>query len=231
MLFIHSNLESLHICFHSDYLFGEHLQALFDIILSLNPSNLLDLVKFQLFAHHRAYRKLGWRIHEFLTHWGVLPFDILQNNIDRNLVPKMFHLKGVDSEFHERVRDYVNTNQSMYYPSEGNSCIYWVNAENACGWITGLMGLWSGVQDSLLVKTDGNQWNVKSALPSPKTVKDIVIQLFLFESLMPIFKHLLSAHGVSQALCDASEPGFTYCLLILTFSRAQTSCSFRWQQQ
>ena len=60
----------------SDFEFREHLQDVFDVIVSLKEGCANDLARFQVFIHHRAYQKLGWRVLDFSTHWGKSPFAI-----------------------------------------------------------------------------------------------------------------------------------------------------------
>lgn len=162
----------------------------------------MDLVRFQLMIHYRAYRKLSWRVHEFLTHWGSLPFDILLDHLDSHLPSKRFDLPEVDSHFHQSVQRYVEITQDMYVAPNA----YLVHANNAEAWIVGLKKLWSGIQDSLLVKSN-DKWHVRRESPSPKKVKDIVLRLFVLETLMPMFEHLLSAHDVPGVLRKAGGSG------------------------
>ena len=57
---VHLSIEWLIYMTLSDFEFGEHLQDVFDVIVSMKEGCENDLARFQVFIHHRAYRKLGW---------------------------------------------------------------------------------------------------------------------------------------------------------------------------
>lgn len=48
-------------CALSNFTFREHLGHLFDVISSLDSQRPQQLLNFNLFIHHRVFRKLGWR--------------------------------------------------------------------------------------------------------------------------------------------------------------------------
>lgn len=187
-------------------MFGKHLQDLFDVIASLDPKDPLDLACFQRFIHHRAFRKLGWRVHAFLTHWGVLPFDILSKHLDPSLPSKTFDFPFTSPHFHAYLEHYVKPGAGMY-SHENGKYTYLVDAGNALQWLHGLKAVWSGLQDSLLIN-DNSKWCVKAESPGPRTVNSIVSRIFVLEALMPIFEHLLSAESAATALHNAGECGF-----------------------
>lgn len=192
--------------YNSNYGFGVHLQDLFDVIMSLDHKNPLDLVRFQLFIHHRAFRKLGWRVQEFLTHWGVLPFDILSQHLDPNLRSETFDF-AVGPHFHDCIQRYVKLGPKMYvFSLKKGRRVYCVNADNALEWLDGLKEVWSGLQASLLIEHNSN-WRVREESPSPATVNDMVTRVFVLEAFMPIFEHLLSAESAGAALHNAGELG------------------------
>lgn len=187
-------------------MFGEHLQHLFDVIASLDPKDPLDLTRFQLFMHFRAFRKLGWRVQAFLTHWGVLPFDILSKHLDPVLPSKTFDFPFISPHFHTCLQHYLKAGAEMYSHVKGKY-VYLVDADNALQWLCSLKAVWSGLQDSLLIKDNSNWW-VRADSPEPRTVNSIVSRIFFLEALMPIFEHLLSAEGAAAALQNAGECGF-----------------------
>lgn len=77
---------------HSDFSFSEHLLDLFHVITSLDCDNSSDLLRLQRFIHHRAYRKLGYRVLDFSERWGTSPIGILLENIDPTLKSTTFQL-------------------------------------------------------------------------------------------------------------------------------------------
>jgi len=62
-------------------------------------------MEFQLFIHHRAYRKLAWRLLQFSTHWGKLPFELLSEHLP-SLPEKLFPITLPDY-FHEEIAAFV----------------------------------------------------------------------------------------------------------------------------
>jgi len=203
----------------SDFLFGEHLQDLFDVIASLKSS---DLYKFQLFVHHRAYRKLGWRVQFFSTHWGTSPFDIISNHLpDPDLTSESFRLQGVHSRAHAAINRYVEPVSETELES-----VYLVNSDNASSWLKLFKSVWAQLQSHLFAKdSDGKTTGtVRKDSPSRQSVEAIVAMVALLERLMDVFIHLLSAHGVGQALAKAGKlDSFRISHLLRScFSRART---------
>jgi len=184
----------------SDFLFGEHLQDLFDVIASLQSS---DLAKFQFFIHHRAYRKLGWRVQLFSTHWGKSPFDIISDQLpDANLTPESFQLKGEHSSVHDAINRYVKPVSKTELES-----VYLVNSDNASSWLALFKSAWAILQSHLFAKDSEGKTTgrVRTDSPSTASVQAIVAMMLVLERLMDVFIHLLSAHGVGQALANAGK--------------------------
>lgn len=195
----------MNISSHSNFDFGQHLQHLFDVVVALNRKDPLDLVRFQLFIHHRAFCKLGWRVQEFLTHWGVLPFDLLIQHPDPSLPSETFDFAFVGPHFHECIHRYLKPGPEMYiYSTTKQRQLYWVHSGNALLWLAGLKEVWSGLQGSLLVQHK-SKWKVRDDSPSPQIIYDIVTRLFIFEALLPIFVHLFSTESAARALHNAGE--------------------------
>ena len=191
----------------SNFEFGDHLQDLFDVITSLNLRDSQDLLHFQLFIHHRAYRKVGWRVLEFSTHWGASPFKIISNSLtDPELESKTFVFKQ-----HLTVHTLIQ-NRIMPEPqlSSGTSSkpVYCVNSSNALQWLKVLQDFWFDLEDELLVKSPPGKTKrmmVREDSPSYDSVRSIVLAMSALEALMPVLKHLLSATGVAQALASAGK--------------------------
>lgn len=189
----------------SDFPFGAHLQDLFDVIASLrrpeSSDQSSDLLPFQFFIHHRAYRKLGWRVLLFSTHWGKSPFDIISDCLpDPNLKSESFRFPGGSSPFHDTLARYV--------PPESTESgdVYLVNSNNAARWLALFKSAWAKLQSHLLVKeSDGKNPKVRTDSPSAESVRRIVAIMVTLERLIDVFKHLLSANGVAQALAKAGK--------------------------
>ncbi|KAE9387912.1 hypothetical protein BT96DRAFT_947994 [Gymnopus androsaceus JB14] len=156
----------------NDFTFGEHLQDLFNVIVSLMPSSSVDLMSFQLFIHHRAYRKLGWRVLDFLTHWGKSPFGIIYKCLaDPSLVMESIDLKiDPGSNLHEFIQDRITLQLS---PETNSEPVYCVNSDNALQWLCVLHVIWSQLQKKLLVTQSQGKPKVRKELPTPQEVVTI----------------------------------------------------------
>lgn len=169
-----------------------------DIIFALNDdsNNLLD---FELFIHHRAYRKLAWRVLEFSTHWGEPPFDILVKHLDPNLQPKHFTLNTTAQA----------VIQSFTIPPTSQSdlgLVYTVNVNNTSTWVRNLKGFWDRLEGHLLVDNPKKAKKmIREDSPKPQAVEDIVSVITLLESTMHIFSYLLSGDDAARALAHAGE--------------------------
>lgn len=193
-------------CLFRDFTFAQHLQDLFNVITALDCDDPLDLIRFELFIHYRAFQKLGKRVLELRTHWGQSPFDILANNLDTELTPKTFQFQYHDEEFHSLIQSYVSPDPAL--SSSSGRPAYSVNADNALKWIMALQDLWVQLQSYCLVEMSEGEITrmvVREGSPNIETVDNIVAVIFFFEGLMPVLRHLLSAQGATQALAEAGE--------------------------
>lgn len=120
--------------------------------MALDATESLDLLAFQHFIHHRAYRKLGSRVEEFMTHWGALPFDILLAHLDPTLRTHVYTFAYKGLAFHTYFAQYVTLTPDMIHSKTELTWKYCVNAANASQWINALKELWGGLVASLLVK-------------------------------------------------------------------------------
>lgn len=191
-------------------MFNEHLRDLLNVINALDGDVLSDLIQFQLFIHHRAYRKLAWRVRDFRTRWGGLPFDIISKNLDRNLERKNVELRYKNAEFHNFIQDYVDPVPVSPIQQTQIGYMYSVDAENALQWLEALRKLWRQLEAILL----DEEFAVKEESPEPLQVNVIVSTLFFFESLVPVLIHILSSAVTARALGDAGEfegPLTSYC--------------------
>lgn len=180
---------------------------MFDVIMALN-NHAVDLLRFQLLIHHRAFQQIGWRVRQFSTHWGRLTFDILSENLDPKLKKKTLQFNNDDSEFHNLIQSYVSPDPNIpSAPNRGPS--YSVDAENASSWIKALKHLWLRLQSYVLVEIaeEGKttEFRVATEAPTTKTVNNIITMMFVLEALLPVFKHLASSRCAAQALVNAGE--------------------------
>lgn len=194
----------------SNFTFEEHLQDLFSVITALNCDDIRDLIRFELLILQRAHRKIAWRVLELSTHWGQSPFDIIFDHLDNELPSKTFQFQYRDPEFHEVIQSYVRAEPPSPSSSDRNSGpVYSINAKNAHQWLLALKYSWAQLQSCLLVQEsdEGNttRMMVRKDPPNVQTIDNILAMMFLFEALMPVLKHLLSAQGAAYALANAGE--------------------------
>lgn len=193
----------------SDLSFDQHLQDLFDVIIALNDST-IDLLRFQLFIHHRAFYKLGHEVREFSTHWGKLPFDILSDHIDTQMERKTFRFNFEDPTFHRLIQSYVNAEPHKHFISDKNlGPVYTVSGRNARLWIKALRELWLRLQSYLSLE---DPLMVREYYSSP-AINDIITTMFVLEALMPVFKHLVSTRKAVRALSQAGRVDSPFVLL------------------
>ncbi|KAE9394522.1 hypothetical protein BT96DRAFT_998434 [Gymnopus androsaceus JB14] len=159
------------------------------------PRNSKDLKNFQHFIHHRAYRKLGWRVLDFSTHWGKLPFDIISKCLAKS------ELESKDFTFKEVFNNAIQMHMPSRASSETNSKpVYCLNSDNALQWLNVVYTLWETLQKKLLGEGKPKLREIKT--PTPEAVCEIVYALMGLEAMMPVLKHLLSAEGVVGALAE-----------------------------
>lgn len=181
---------------------------MFDVIMALN-NHAVDLLRFQLLIHHRAFQQIGWRVRQFSTHWGELPFDILSENLDPKLKKKTLQFNNGDSEFHNLIQSYVSPDPNIPSSAPNRGPSYSVDAENASRWIKALKHLWLRLQSYVLVEiaAEGKttELRVANEAPTTKTVNNIITMMFVLEALLPVFKHLVSSRRAAQGLVNAGE--------------------------
>jgi len=199
---VHLSIEWLIYMTLSDFEFGEHLQDVFDVIDSLKEGCANDLARFQVFIHHRAYRKLGWRVLDFSTHWGKSPFAIISDCLAHpGLESKDFTINRL-SPVHELIQGSIPPQPS----SETNSdLVYRIDSDNALKWLEVLTALWELLRQRLIVHQPQGKAQVRKESPSVHDVVGIVFYLSGIQATMPVFQHLLSAPGVVRALAEAGK--------------------------
>lgn len=172
-----------------------------DVISALDPQDPQQLLNLNLFVHHRAYRKLGWQVQEFSSHWGESPFEILSANICLDFEPRNFQFLHVrDEAFQESIENFRVSADD-----------YCVTCENTFEWIAILKSVWRILEDALLIinrelkKPVVKNTPVRITSPNSSTVEVIISMMLTLEALMPVFRHLLTVGGVAQALADAGE--------------------------
>lgn len=196
------SIAYLHV--QSDFPFTEHLRHLFDVISSLDCGKPGDLLRLQRFIHHRAYRKLGYRVLDFSQHWGTSPFVILLQNIDPTLKPKKFQL-NLDRSF----RSYLVRFGLFPDREQGSKYSFTINPTNALQWGDVLMDAWDRLQKKVLVSTvtgDGTLYEVDMDPPTNRIVIKIVVWIKVLEVLLnPVLRYLASSSKVGDALARAGE--------------------------
>jgi len=202
----------------SDFQFPNHLQDLFDVIVSLEAKNPMHQARFQYFVHRRAYRKLGARILDFSTHLGKLPFDIFPTEFpglgatDVTLHAGSKHHAGIAQyvkpfspplEESKEPKNPANTKpKTLETGTDWTQLRYPVNAETAPKWVHLLRFWWSILCDQFLDKAH------KTVTPSPPTAEATRLAVAMIsglQALKPVLKILLSYPGISLTLQDLGK--------------------------
>ncbi|KAJ3770525.1 hypothetical protein FB446DRAFT_743867 [Lentinula raphanica] len=190
-----------------EYTLQEHIRDVFQILTYIGSHSWQDTnLTFALLIHRRAFRKLGWRIREFLTHWGKSPFLIIQDAI-RNTTVK------ASSEF---TIDFLSTDLEILnlckFPffeddlertqSTQQSRDVRVDSENIKAWIDGFITLFDQLQSSFP--------SPKKRPGPPPPVRQVIVGVFhirCLRRLKSVVKFILEIPGVVDALdrCENEE--------------------------
>lgn len=201
-----------------------------------------DLTHFQRFIHHRAYRKLGYRVLDFSERWGTSPIAIIRKNLDPDsLEPSDFTFPN-DPNLHTFIRKHVQPKT----PSSSGSPIpvYNMDSDNVSNWIDLLEEIWIQLQVEVLDiqvngKPLGASWDplksvtapqtgpqkgkkrpprifymVKKEPPMNKRVVMIVVLMDILENVLRVFSHLSSSPPVSVALGRAGRIGSPFLVIL-----------------
>lgn len=196
---------------HRNFTLEKHLRELFDVIASLDCNDMDDLFRFQLLIHDRVYHTLGLRVLRFSTHWGKSPFDILSDHLDPDLKSKTLRFKYQDPHFESFIQSYVPALPSP--PGTQTRPLFCVNAGNASQWLMALKDIWGHMETYLLIEQSMGGKPTLQVRPGPqsaRTIDSIVAMMYIFEALMPVFKHLLSARGAAGALAAAGNSNHSF---------------------
>lgn len=176
-------------------------------MLSCLRTRSLDSEYFQFFlllVHRRAFRKLGWRIRETLTHWGESPFLIMQQSVwrDKVLPSKKYEISLAP--------DHAAILQSCEFPfSSQNSLQCWVDTENVLVWLGGFHNILTRLQ--ILFPSPMSKIEELS-IPSALDVKAGVIYIHCLVILKPIIKYILTLPGIEEALLHAGKSTSYTCV-------------------
>lgn len=170
------------------------------MIISLNVDDPSDLLSFQRFIHHRAYRKLGYRVLDFCERWGASPIDILSQSLDSTMEPFTPQFNTEEVPFHNFLQKFVA-------PVQLQLAVYVLNFGNASCWLQALQTAWNNLRDLVLVK------GREDKSPNNQQVVGIVIWTKVLDHLLPVLKHISSTPKAGAALALAGASGSSLLLL------------------
>ena len=211
----------------SNFTFDQHLRDLFDVIDSLRNEHNIDLGEFLYFVHSRAFRKLAWRVLEFSTHWGQLPFLIFPVNGDQ-LEKKDFEIRLPHSSHAIfevcglGVSRIPVPNTELIWPK----VTYSVESHNVSKWVQLFKFLWQVLESKLLKEAANGGKTLRKDKPKPDEIELIVDTITSLQSLRPVLKYLLSVEEVAEALSNAGIFGFFLNPWLLLMS-SQSASSIR----
>ncbi|KIK64911.1 hypothetical protein GYMLUDRAFT_379193 [Collybiopsis luxurians FD-317 M1] len=195
-----------------EYPFKQHLRDVFQILshfcscnTSRDSQDIFD--NFVFLIHSRAFRKLGWRIEEFLTRWGRMPFLVIREGIDIGSVQpsRIYHEKFSYSEV--RILDFSefpclgNISIKNISKNEWQPCELQVHSQNVEQWLDSFVQHFEQLK-KLFPKPNHD---LPAPLPLPNKVVVGVIYLQCLVKLKPVIKYILTIPGVEKALLDTED--------------------------
>lgn len=239
--------------YFSSFAFEDHLQDLFNVIVSLDCNDPLDLHRFQRFIHHRAYRKLGYRVLDFSERWGISPIDIISENLDpASLDTITFRFSTHNPEFHKFIQKYLQPESLNTCSASDSRPSYSIRPDNAHLWVRALQKAWARLQKELLLDTTSKTNSEASSspreakkesqkkkpvydsvnmdLPNNHRVAKLVILMNILDHLQKhVLPHLLSSPKVAQALAHAGTLEIPCVLIFLLIIIQSLGCIGRRQ--
>ncbi|KAJ3710902.1 hypothetical protein DFJ43DRAFT_1161970 [Lentinula guzmanii] len=176
-----------------NYSLKDHLQDVFQIFSYLKPpSATKSLEAFSFFIHHRAFRKLGWRIKEFLTHLNDSPFTVLKTVDFTRISAQQFAIPFT-------LAKYDLLRLSKFPLGDERPVTLSINSNNVKDWLDGFQQLFSFLQGFFPCPRKEPTY----ALPTREAVLGGVGSIQLIMKLKPVLKHILSVSGVESTLLCA----------------------------
>ncbi|KAJ3992995.1 hypothetical protein F5050DRAFT_822498 [Lentinula boryana] len=185
-----------------NYTLREHLRDIFQILAHLRTCDVGDgaFTAFNHLIHRRAFRKLGWRIEEFLTAWGDSPFIVLQQ-VDFTTMETSHSVEmSLTSPQYGLLARYFPI-QALEHSGDIATRVpyqFRIDVHNVPQWLTGFQDLFVELRAMFPCPSRGAM-NV----PSSEDVKAGVILIRLLVLIKPIIKIILSSPGAEAKLLSA----------------------------
>ena len=179
----------------------EHLRDVFQILSHLRSCHPNDpaFSAFKYLIHRQAFRKLGWRIQEFLgTHWGQSPFLVIKDAVQS---------AEVHSSPEFLVRIFPNeliALQLSQFPcleepqDDGVTYKVRVESQNIGKWLDAFARHFDRLKKQFPPPD-----RAPSQIPTPRRVKIGVLYIRCFMKLKSVIKYILKIPGVETALLCA----------------------------
>ncbi|KAJ3791686.1 hypothetical protein GGU11DRAFT_751272 [Lentinula aff. detonsa] len=176
-----------------NYSLKDHLRDVFQIFSSLKPPSATEsLEAFSFFIHRRAFRKLGWRIKEFLTHLNDSPFTVLKTVDFTRISAQQFAIPFTLAEY-----DLLQL--SKFPLGDERPVTLSINSDNVKDWLDGFQQLFNFLQGFFPCPREEPTY----ALPTREAVLGGVGSIQLIMKLKPVLKHILLVSGVESTLLCA----------------------------
>ena len=193
------------------------MQDVFEILsyLSSLPDNrrASEATTFALFIHRRAFRKIGWRIEEFFTHWGESPFAILSKLDFSGMEPRLTEITTLSNSerklllsagipFTDVLPGQKKNNHAQSVPEQEPCVKIRVNSVNVKDWLNGFQKLFQLLRRIFpcYARRKMRPW---PPFPDPAGVRVGVSIIRCFMVLKPVMRHVLSFPGVESVLSEA----------------------------
>src|SRR5579875_2907776 len=168
-----------------DYELDEHLTHILQIFLHLQRNDFKEGQKnFLLFIHRRAFRKLNFRVRDFLTRWGKSPFNILlsvMSGIERDLTLSRTFEVTLPGLGHSLIcMKVLKASESKSEDSKATAQSYPVDSHNVRNWVEFFQHVFDQLNKSLS----------SNCPPGPEETKLIVTIMQVLCGVKNIIKYI-----------------------------------------
>ncbi|KAJ3779795.1 hypothetical protein GGU10DRAFT_381761 [Lentinula aff. detonsa] len=187
-----------------------HLQDVFDILFYLSciqdrKHKAKLFLPLQKFVHVRAFRKLGFRVYLFSTHWGKSPFDILHENqstIARDpALTQTFNL-ALNPDVRDLVEHAIGSIQLVAGSTRRYICE--VNPGNLALWTHFFQFFWHKLCTILLQKNTKDEWKVQMQKPEAEAVNKLVSAIRTVYELQKVLVIYMPSYTMPSSLTSES---------------------------
>ena len=179
----------------------EHLRDIFQILSHLRSCHSNDpaFPDFKYLIHRRAFRKLGWRIQEFLgTNWGQSPFLVIKDAVQSAEVVSSpeFLVSILPNEL--KILRFSRFPCFEEPPDDGVTYKVRVESQNIGKWLDAFARHFDKLKKQFPPPD-----RAPSQIPTPRRVKIGVLYIRCFMKLKSVIKYILKIPGVETALLRA----------------------------